>query len=66
MEPKRLYRSGTQVMLSGVCGGIAEYFEIDVTLVRLIWTLITIFSAFFPGLIAYVVCAIIIPQAPKK
>ncbi|MFO8192820.1 MAG: PspC domain-containing protein [Bacillota bacterium] len=66
MEPKRLYRSNTQVMLSGVCGGIAEYFEIDVTLVRLIWALITIFSAFFPGLIAYIVCAIIIPQAPKK
>ncbi|MFO8192952.1 MAG: PspC domain-containing protein [Bacillota bacterium] len=45
---------------------MAEYFEIDVTLVRLIWALITIFSAFFPGFIAYIACAIIIPQAPKK
>ena len=61
MEPKRLYRSRTQVMLFGVCGGFAEYFQLDVTLVRLGWVVLSIFSAGFPGLLAYIICALVMP-----
>lgn len=62
MEPKRLFRSRKNVMISGVCGGIAEYFNLDPTLVRLGWVVLSVFSTGFPGLIAYIICAIIIPQ----
>ena len=61
MEKRRLYRSNRQVMLLGVCGGIAEYFDLDVTLVRIGWVILSIFSAGFPGILAYIVCAIIMP-----
>lgn len=64
MEPKKLYRSRQNRMLSGVCGGIAEYFNVDATIIRLIAVLIGLFSAGIGGLIAYVICAVIIPQAP--
>ncbi|MTI96316.1 MAG: PspC domain-containing protein [Firmicutes bacterium] len=64
MEPKRLYRSRSQVMLAGVCAGIAEYFQLDPTLVRLGWVILSIFSAGFLGILAYIICAIIIPQEP--
>ncbi len=64
METKRLYRSRSQVMLAGVCGGLAEYFGIDVTLVRVVWVILSIFSAGFPGILAYIVCALIIPLEP--
>ena len=59
MEPKRLYRSRTQRMLCGVCGGIAEYFNIDPTLIRLVWALIGLTGS---GIIAYFVAAVIIPD----
>lgn len=60
MENKRLYRSSTNYMVAGVCGGIGEYFNIDPTLVRLGWI---IFSALGgSGLLAYIVAAIIIPK----
>ncbi|MBO5461011.1 MAG: PspC domain-containing protein [Ruminococcus sp.] len=59
MEPKRLYRSRTQRMLCGVCGGIAEYFNIDPTLIRLVWALVGLTGS---GIIAYFVAAVIIPD----
>ncbi len=62
MEVKRLFRSRSQIMLAGVCGGIAEYFQIDVTLVRLGWVFLSIFSAGFPGIVAYIVCVFVIPM----
>jgi phage shock protein C len=62
MEKKKLYRSMTDKKLCGVCGGIAEYFEIDPTLVRLLWVCASLFSACFPGLLAYIICAIVVPQ----
>ena len=49
-------------MLCGVCGGIGEYFNIDPTIIRLIWA---IFACSGPGIIAYFVAAIIIPLAPN-
>lgn len=59
---KKLYKSRNDRKLSGVCAGIAEYFDIDSTLVRLAWILLTIFSAGFGGLIAYIVAAMVMPE----
>lgn len=57
---KRLYRSRKDQKISGVCGGIAEYFEIDSTIIRLIW-LVSIF-AFGTGLLIYIIASLIIPE----
>jgi phage shock protein C len=62
MEKKKLYRSIMDKKLCGVCGGLAEYFDVDSTLIRLLWVCATLFSACFPGLLAYIVCALIMPQ----
>ncbi|HEX9829774.1 MAG TPA: PspC domain-containing protein, partial [Bacteroidota bacterium] len=43
-EPKRLYRSRTNKVIAGVCGGVAEYLDMDPTLVRIVWVLFTIFG----------------------
>jgi phage shock protein PspC (stress-responsive transcriptional regulator) len=59
---KRLYLSKKDKKLSGVCGGIAEYFDVDSTLIRLLWVVVTIVTGIFPGLIAYIIAAIIIPE----
>ena len=58
---KRLQRSTSSKMISGVCGGIGEYFNVDPTLIRIIWALITIFTGFFVGVLLYVVCAVVMP-----
>jgi len=57
---RKLKRSKNQ-QLAGVCAGIAEYFGWDVTLVRVLYALLTIFSAGFPGLMIYIVLWIIMP-----
>lgn len=59
---KRLYRSRTDRMLAGVCGGIAKYFEIDPTLVRLFWLIATFAGG--SGILAYIIAAIVIPLEP--
>lgn len=61
MEPKKLTRSNNK-MVAGVCAGIAEYFEIDPTLVRVCYAALSIFSAGFPGLLLYIILMIIMPQ----
>ena len=61
MEPKKLYRSRTNTMISGVCGGLAEYIGMDPTVVRLLYVLLSLFSAAFPGLILYIIAMFIIP-----
>ena len=60
---KKLYRSKTNRMLVGVCGGVAEYFNIDPTVVRVIWAVSSIFTL-SAGIIAYAVCAFVIPEKP--
>ena len=57
---KRLYRSDTERMLAGVCGGIAEYFDVDPTIIRLAWVLFCLMGG--SGILAYIICAIIIPK----
>lgn len=62
MNEKKLYKSSTDKKLAGVCGGIAEYFNIDSTLVRLGWVLFSLLGG--SGLLAYIIAAIIIPDRP--
>ena len=59
---KNLYRSTQNKMIAGVCSGLAEYLNIDPTIVRLIWALIALGGA---GIIAYLIAAIIIPEKPS-
>ncbi len=63
-KKKKLYRSQKEKMLGGVCGGIAQYFGIDPTLIRLIFVII--FFAEGAGFLAYVVAWIIIPEEPEE
>lgn len=63
MEQKRLYKSTTNRVLCGVCGGIGEYFNVDPTIIRLLFILL-IFGA-GSGLLAYIIAAIIIPEQPR-
>lgn len=60
MEQKRLYRSRTNRMLCGVCGGVGEYFNIDPTLVRL--GFILLFFWWGSGILAYFIAAVIVPD----
>lgn len=62
MNEKKLYKSSTDKKLAGVCGGIAEYFDIDPTLIRLAWVLFSALGG--SGVLAYIIAAIIIPEAP--
>lgn len=59
---KKLMRSRRYRMIAGVCGGIAEYAGWDPTLVRLLYVLISIFSAAFPGILFYIIAWLIIPE----
>ncbi|MBS1366645.1 MAG: PspC domain-containing protein [Oscillospiraceae bacterium] len=59
---KKLYKSNQNKMIDGVCGGIAEYFGIDPTVVRLIWALFSLMGGC--GILAYIIAAIIIPRNP--
>lgn len=61
---KKLYRSKTDAKVSGVCGGIAEYFGIDATLIRLLWIVGSFMTGLFTGLLAYVICVFVIPEDP--
>ena len=59
---KKLYRSNDR-KIAGVCGGLAEYINIDPTVIRVIWALIGLTGA---GVVAYLVCALIIPEKPDN
>lgn len=59
---RKLTRSTTDRMFAGVCGGLAEYMDIDPTLVRIGYVLLSLFSAGFPGLLVYIILAVVIPE----
>ncbi|MEK7632702.1 MAG: PspC domain-containing protein [Patescibacteria group bacterium] len=61
---KKLYRSATDKMITGVCGGVAEYVPMDSTVLRLIWALVVAFTGFVPGVIVYVIAALVMPIKP--
>ena len=60
---KKLYRSVNDKKIAGVCGGLAKYLNVDPTVVRVIWALIALSGA---GILAYIVCALIIPEEPSN
>ena len=60
---RKLYKSRNNKMVDGVCGGIAEYFDIDPTLVRLGWAMFCVLGG--SGVLAYIVAAIVIPCRPE-
>ncbi|MCX6577811.1 MAG: PspC domain-containing protein [Candidatus Aminicenantes bacterium] len=64
MAAKKLYRSLIQKMVAGVCGGLAEYFDIDVSIIRLIFIAIALASALIPMFIFYIIAWIVIPTQP--
>ncbi len=61
---KRLMRSSVDCKIAGVCGGIAEYMDVDPTVVRLVWVLITFFTGIVPGIVAYLVAWMVMPVTP--
>ena len=61
---RRLHRSVSDCKLAGVCGGLAEYFETDSTIVRLVWVLVTLMTGIVPGMVVYLVAWLIMPEMP--
>lgn len=57
---KRLCLSSTDKKISGVCGGFAKYFELDITLVRIGWAALVIFGG--TGVLLYIICALVMPK----
>ncbi len=62
-EPRKLYRSRSQRMIAGVCGGLADYFNIDATFVRVLFLLLAVFGG--TGLVIYIVMWVIVPDISK-
>jgi phage shock protein PspC (stress-responsive transcriptional regulator) len=62
-EPRKLYRSRSTRMIAGVCGGLADYFNIDATLVRVLFLLLAVFGG--TGLVIYLVMWIIVPDTSR-
>ena len=60
---KRLFRSANQKMLGGVCAGLAEYLDIDVSIVRLLWVGLALVTAVLPMTFFYIIAWIVIPMA---
>ena len=63
-ERKALSRIRDGRKIAGVCGGVARYFGLDVTLIRVLWIILTLFPPLLPGIIGYIVCWIAMPQDP--
>jgi len=62
-EPRRLYRARSERILGGVCGGLGKYLSIDPTIVRLIFVLLALAGG--PGLIAYLILLVVVPEEPQ-
>lgn len=63
METQKKLKRSNNKMLAGVCGGIAEYMNVDATIVRIVYVLLSMVSVAFPGVIAYLVLMLIMPKA---
>ena len=61
-HPVPLRRSRTDRMIAGVCAGLAHHFALDVSLVRVLYVLISILSVAFPGILVYIILWIVIPE----
>lgn len=62
---RKLIRSRRDRKIAGICAGMGQYLELDTSLVRILWVLVTFAVGFFPGLIAYIVAWIIVPEEPE-
>ena len=62
---KKLYRSATNKVLGGVLAGIGEYCEVDPTVIRVIYVILTFFTAAFPGVLIYLILLLMIPKSPE-
>ena len=60
-KPRRLTRSNRNKMIAGVCGGLAEYLNVDPTVMRVLYVLVSILSGVFPGIVAYIVLMFLMP-----
>lgn len=65
MKQKKLYRSDNNKVLGGIIGGLGEYFNVDPTLLRLVWLLTVVFTGFIPGIIVYLAALLIVPKKEK-
>ena len=61
-QVKKLCRSSRNRMIAGICGGIAEYFDVDPTVVRIGYVIISVFSVAFPGILVYLIAWLLMPQ----
>jgi len=62
---KKLTRSRKYRMIAGVCGGLAEYFDMDPTVVRLLYVVVSVMSVAFPGILVYLILWLIMPEADR-
>ncbi|MBR3837983.1 MAG: PspC domain-containing protein [Clostridia bacterium] len=60
---KKLYKSATDKKIDGVCAGVAEYLDMDPTVIRLLWVLVTLFAG--AGVLAYIIAAFVLPRKPQ-
>lgn len=63
---KKLYRSRENKIFGGIIGGVGEYFDIDPTVLRLVFVFIVLASGIIPAIIAYIVALFIVPQKPAE
>lgn len=59
---KKLYKKTSEKKICGVCAGLAEYLNMDVTVVRLLFVLLSLFTTGFPGILVYVIMALVMPD----
>ncbi|MDR1689314.1 MAG: PspC domain-containing protein [Clostridiales bacterium] len=60
---RKLCKSRTNIMIDGVCAGVAKYLNIDVTMVRIIWAILICTGS---GILAYIICAVLMPREPAS
>ena len=63
---KKLYKSATDKKIDGVCAGLGDYFDVDANVIRVGFVLATLLSGIFPGILAYIVLAVVIPREGEK
>lgn len=63
-ESKKLYKNSQNKMLCGVCSGVSDYLNLDVSIIRIIWALLCL--TYGSGIILYFVCALILPENPNN
>ncbi len=64
-QAKKLVRSRENKVWLGVCGGVGEYFNLDPAVIRVMWILVVVFTGFFPGLLAYLLAGLVMPNKPE-